>query len=328
MRSSITSVLKVSLVAMGAIVLISDATAGWRLRGLAGKTITSIAIHPTQKDVVLVGLQEGGLHVSRDGGKTWIRSMGNQQVLCITYDRTNPEVIYAGTENGIKRSADGGHYFTDLGALKTAVVSIGLDESQTKAIIVGTRQGVYRSLDQGRSFQQAGLKEHAVTSLSIAKTNPKPTIFVGTESGGLFRSENFGMSWTASGEGIPEQSIYSVVCDLKNSNRILISTLSSGVFASDNCGATWVKVASEIRGHEGFVLTQAVDAKTNSVVLYAANFSGDALRSSDNGAQWERIGGAIGSETGLCLGIANVVPTTLYMGTMSGLYVIEEGGPK
>lgn len=299
----------------------------WIPAGMDGKAVTSVAVHPTEAEVVFAGVQEGGLYVSRDGGKTWSGpSFSKDIVLCIAFDRWQTGVVYIGTTKGLKRSHDAGNYFTDAGSLNRPVTCIAIDESQSKALVLGTPEGVYRSFDYGRTFQSAGLKEHVITCLAIAKTVPKPTVFAGTEQGGVFRSANFGMSWSSANGGIsPEDmQLHSVLCNLKKPSNIIVSTLGGGLFVSENLGDTWDPVSSEIPHREGYVLNQAVDPKSNKIVLYATSYSGSAFRSRDDGASWQKIGDPIPNVVGLCVGISNVLPTTLYLGTLSGLYKIQE----
>ena len=65
----------------------------------SGRTL-SIAIHPTNPDIVYVGTAQGGLYRSTNGGATWVALMDNALSLAIgalALAPSNPEVLYVGT---------------------------------------------------------------------------------------------------------------------------------------------------------------------------------------------------------------------------------------
>ena len=75
---------------------------------VSGRTI-SIAIHPTNPDIVYVGTAQGGLYKSTNGGTNWSKLFEFQletlAIGAITIDPTDSNIVYVGTgENG--QSAD------------------------------------------------------------------------------------------------------------------------------------------------------------------------------------------------------------------------------
>ena len=75
---------------------------------VSGRTI-SIAIHPTNPDIVYVGTAQGGLYKSTNGGTNWTKLFEFQletlAIGAITIDPTDSSIVYVGTgENG--QSAD------------------------------------------------------------------------------------------------------------------------------------------------------------------------------------------------------------------------------
>src|SRR5258705_9851866 len=82
-------------------------TQGTRV-AVSGRTI-SIAIHPTNPDIVYVGTAQGGLYKSTNGGTNWTKLFEFQletlAIGAITIDPTDSSIVYVGTgENG--QSAD------------------------------------------------------------------------------------------------------------------------------------------------------------------------------------------------------------------------------
>jgi hypothetical protein len=75
---------------------------------VSGRTI-SIAIHPTNPDIVYVGTAQGGLYKTTNGGANWTKlfefQLETQAIGAITIDPTDSSIVFVGTgENG--QSAD------------------------------------------------------------------------------------------------------------------------------------------------------------------------------------------------------------------------------
>jgi len=70
---------------------------------VSGRTI-SIAVHPTNADLVYVGTAQGGLYRSTNGGQSWTQlfdAADSQVIGAIAIAPSDPEIVYVGTgENG------------------------------------------------------------------------------------------------------------------------------------------------------------------------------------------------------------------------------------
>ncbi len=159
----------------------------FRKVGLSGPgQIGAIHIHPRDPDLVWVAAQgspwgpsrERGVYVTRDGGKTWQRSLSLDETagaVDITTDRKDPRILYAsvwdhdyepwylrsgGPQSGYFRSMDGGRNWErienglpagDMG--KTGIVA-GVLPGQVWALLEGKRElgGVYESRDYGDTW--------------------------------------------------------------------------------------------------------------------------------------------------------------------------------
>lgn len=70
---------------------------------VSGRTI-SIAVHPTNADIVYVGTAQGGLYRSTNGGQSWTQlfdAADSQVIGAIAIAPSDPEIVYVGTgENG------------------------------------------------------------------------------------------------------------------------------------------------------------------------------------------------------------------------------------
>lgn len=167
-----------------------DGGATWEKRGLeASEHISKIIIHPSDSDTLFVAAQgplwsaggERGFYKSTDAGKTWTKTLGDDQyngVTDILIDPRDPDTLYAATwqhhrnvaalmdggpETGIHKSTDGGETWTELtqGLPEGNMGKIGLAISPQDpdviyaAIELDRRKGgVWRSTDRGASWEK------------------------------------------------------------------------------------------------------------------------------------------------------------------------------
>ena len=128
----------------------SDDGTTWENMGLkSSEHISKIIVHPENSDVIWVAAQgplwskggERGLYKTTDGGKTWKKTLGDDEwtgVTDIVVDKRNPDWMYAATwqhhrniaaymgggpGSGIHRSTDGGETWEKL---KTGLPSINM----------------------------------------------------------------------------------------------------------------------------------------------------------------------------------------------------------
>jgi hypothetical protein len=133
---------------------------------VSGRTI-SIAVHPTNPNIVYVGTAQGGLYRTTDGGTTWVPLMDNALSLAIgavAISPSSPETIYVGTgePNFSSDSYFGvGVYRIDNASSGSPVITGPLNDDATNADIF-----------TGRS----------ISKILVHPTNPA-IIFVSTTSG-------------------------------------------------------------------------------------------------------------------------------------------------
>ena len=297
----------------------------WTLLGFEGKSVYCIAVNPVNKDIIFIGIKDEGIYLSQNAGQNWnLVYSSNIPVNCISIDRLNTGIIYAGYNDGLIISKSGGDRFYQAVIEKNVNVnSIVLDETQTKAIIVGTSKGIYKSFDKGETFLKAGLNNFTISCLTIDNSGDKAILYAGTTNAGVFKSANYGTSWTPINKGLNDLHIYSILCDLRKSSCLYLGTLEESIYKSENTGENWEIIKINNKLNQGYVFAQAIDNSTNNSIVYLTSLSGDVYKIIDAN-NIKKLSEPINNVFGTCLGIVNIVPSTLYLGTTSGIYKFDE----
>jgi ligand-binding sensor domain-containing protein len=131
------------------------------------------------------------------------------RVNAIAIDPTTPTTLYAGTNNGVVKSTDGGMSWqaSSSGRPGTSVAILAIDQLASQTLYaVAFSNGVFKSTDGGLSWSatNTGLADLFVGALAIAPH----TLYAGISDysqsrGGVFRSTNGGESWQDSSSGLP-----------------------------------------------------------------------------------------------------------------------------
>ena len=165
-----------------------DGGDSWTNMGLTGSEhISEIIVHPENSAVVYVASQgplwtsggQRGFYLTTDGGKSWTRTLGNDEwtgVTDIALDPKNPNVIYAAT----------------------------WDRHRTVAAFMGggPGSGLHKSTDGGKTWMQLkkGLPKGNLGKIGLAVSPQKSNVVYAAierdrRSGEVYRSEDFGMTW-------------------------------------------------------------------------------------------------------------------------------------
>ncbi len=198
--------------------------------------VSSIAIHPTNPNIIYVGTGDFqgwmrpfsiGVLRSTDGGQTWTvlgrQQFGNRCVSKILIDPENPNLItvctgwgpYQSVNGNIWRSTDGGNTWTQA----TTVSSIWSDMAMSA-----------RDPSTGVRYYYA-----------VGHGNP----------GRLLRSTNRGQTWTTLTPpfGSGNKNSLRVATSPTNPNRVyLLSGSDSQVWVSDDAGNTWTALNPSVDG--------------------------------------------------------------------------------
>jgi photosystem II stability/assembly factor-like uncharacterized protein len=150
---------------------------------------------------LLLGLADGVAR-AHDAGDLWQHVLTSSSVgslACVT-DFQDEQIVLAGTErDGVYRSLDEGlTWQTALAGLRSLEVlcltpSPRFDQDNT--VFAGTAVGLHRSRNGGKAWRPVSLGVEVDAVQAIAVAPDTTSIWVGTESQGLFASVDGGSTW-------------------------------------------------------------------------------------------------------------------------------------
>ncbi len=281
----------------------------------------------TSIDSIHIAGNYGGIHLSADGGLTWMESSNglpsNVWVKALTL---SDNILFAGTDrHGIFHSIDSGATWTAIseGLPKRLPDTTRYSEIISLAtvgngVFAGIRDnGIYRTTDGGTIWTRMNVglpPASSVPTIAVSGTN----IFAGN-TGDVFCSQDFGLSWI--GTTLPIQNTY--VSALAVVGTTLIAGVNGGtwrnaLFRSTDDGTTWLEPALTGRFVSSFV--------RSGVNIFAGCDSGRILISTNNGIDWTQPGRINTNAFTLCLAVSG---TNLFAGTLwspDGVYRSTDNG--
>ena len=220
----------------------------------------------TFNDIILVG-SNNGIYRSIDNGFSWSHNLVDNQYSIITDLSKNDDLIFAGTYNGVYSSADTGKTWNSLGpsysilsvyAIDSTIFACihggGLFRSENNGqswtpinenyfysymlheneIFGGTFSGIFVSIDNGFTWDLTGLTNKIITSLSKNDNY----IFAANYTYGIYRSDDFGGSWSESNHGLNLNLFHPYSVFAKDS-LIFIGLTSNKIYLSTDNGLNW-----------------------------------------------------------------------------------------
>ena len=215
-------------------------SAKWTVEGPnnIGARVNTIALHPSDSNIIYLGYSTGGAWKTINGGATWkpiFDTMAYISIGHIALDPQNPNNIYIGTG----------------------------DPNVTGYPFVGN--GVYKSSDAGTTWKNIGLTEQRIVSKIIVHPTQPNTIFVSTmgnpferdDKRGLYKTTDGGTTWNkilyASVQtGITDvvmsptnpNVLYAAAWDrIRNNQESIISGVNAKVYKTINGGNSWSVVS-------------------------------------------------------------------------------------
>ena len=161
------------------------------------------------------------------------------------------------------------------------------------------------SLDRGEGWILKGPENIGGRISALAITPDGQTVFAGAASGGIFRTDDEGMSWTPVFDSAMSLSIGDIAIAPSDPDIIWAGTGEAnagggsmsydgnGVYKSENGGNTWINVGLENSGSIGRLVVHPDDPQTCYVAAMGRLFSNNpergVYRTTDGGATWAQV---------------------------------------
>ena len=211
--------------------------------------VFSIIVDPKEPKVVYASACSG-IYKSENSGGRFKKVQGipstARRTRVLMQDPNHLETVYAGTTEGLWRTDDSGANWVRTTGPELIVNDVYVDPADSTHVLIATdRGGVLTSHDRGNSFDpsNAGFTSRQITSFLTEERRPA-FAYVGIvndkEWGGVFASENGGLSWVQESAGLGGRDVFSLV---QAADGTILAGTGHGIYKLN--GAEWIRVGDK-----------------------------------------------------------------------------------
>ncbi len=236
--------------------------------------------------------------------------LSGRMIASIAINPKNPNIIYAGTDNGIFKTTDSGKKWNRVsnGLRSNWIHGIVIDSANPQIVYAGTDNGIFKSTDGGSLWGQLGLANVWIHTLVMSPKNPQ-VIYAGTDDG-IYKTTNGGLHWDQI--TLSDNEIYSLsVC--KANTDIVYAGTDNGIFKSVNSGMDWSHPALSNRQINALLIDPE-----NPNIIFAGTDSKGLFESTDGGTNWKQV--ALSGSEVLSLAVNPKDSSIVYVGTNNGMF--------
>ena len=253
--------------------------------GLTDFMLYKFAVYNTYLFAASAG---GGMYVTVDNGGTWFPKNSGLNVHTIYALHSVGNVMYAGTHGGgVYRSLNlGANWSPRNDMLGNSIVFSFTDAGNF--IYAGTFGGIFRNNGSGVwETMNNGLNDSVVFALNYNGAN----LFAGTQSGGIYRSSNFGNFWTKLSGIVFNDTVYALA---NIGTEVFASTKRNGFVKSTDQGDTWQIINNGFTSIPYSLSLAVKGSNVYSSVFYGSPKTG-IFKSADSGNSWGWISNPVSS---------------------------------
>ena len=291
-----------------------------------------------------------GLFRRATRGGDWEHVLSGLQVFTVYVHPKDPQIIFAGTSDGVWRSTDRGASFrrTDFPDLKREVWSFLADSRDPKRIYAGASPvDVYRSDDSGASWRKMpnpGIPARckgpfALRVMRFAQHPARPDeIYAACEINGVMRTTDGGETWQDCSDGLvhlaEQPHLQSkIVTDTTAEGMLdghavaispadpdaVIAAMRMGLFRTKDGGKTWQdmelgRFSPTTYGRDIKISPQDPKTMYAALSVAASSHDGGLYRTTDGGESWKRFDKVQVHGTIMSVAVHQTDPKQVYIG--------------
>lgn len=258
-------------------------------------------------------------------------------IYCLAVHPQDANVIYAGTDFGVFKTADGGSRW-DRVSHEKGVTGLAIDPNRPNVVYAGTEEGLYRTVDAGAHWRcitpaaevlHAAVKPHYITALALAPSAPRVLYVAGLDVqesiSYVFRSVDAGGTWQLL-QSVP-WAVTLLVADPIDSDIVYCAVWddlqgAGEIDKSADGGLTWRTLTLTTSP----VSCLAIDP-SDSDIIYAGLYGAGVYKSLDGGINWKLLDLEDSEVTSLLVSPGNA--EVIFVATDgNGVYRSSDGGEK
>ena len=320
----------------------------WTTEGPSGASVKTIAVHPSNSNILLIGTIQNGIYKSIDAGENW-RHIDSEIMPTtlreIVYHAFAPDTVYASAVGGVYKSNDGGdtwNHITPPGRVGQEFRALVVDPFRPNVIITGGQADQWKSTDSGESWRDFAVDppwpngpDHEIDDIAIDPVNTDIAYLVTPDAEfgkGIYKCTDGGETWFCIHNNSDSSGLGTcVTIDPTNTDIIYYGRhddlrVSNGRFLSKSYdgGASWTDISPAGLNEWGVSAIRVAPNDHNT--LYLATRGDGVYKSTDGGQSWVEKNMGIGLTIGATIEI-DAITGSLFLGIyLDGIYKSTDGG--
>ncbi|MFH1397346.1 MAG: hypothetical protein ABIH27_02175 [Candidatus Omnitrophota bacterium] len=264
------------------------------------------------------------------------KSCGLSDYRAVLIRPDKPDIIYAGSGQGVLNSVDSGNSWREMLSVSGGNKKVNyllFSPKDMNCIYAATGAGLFYSSDEGkrwsRIYKGKDYLESDCTSLAVLPYG----IYLGTRAGLLFTKDN-GRSWQKVSGKLGQGQIYAIAYSLKEPDNIYVACID-GVYKTKDAGKYWENVfqgtslddnqaedAEEKEESEDFFSIRYTSIDPNNLNYVYIATSGGVYKSSNRGENWGLVSSAgLLSRDIIFIKVSD--KSRIYAASKSGVYLLS-----